>query len=570
MSAQRFPEPRSAGSRIEAVLTWLGGGYWRELGERHERSSHAVAGVVVLLDAALAWLVATLAVAGSTRWPTPAVLPLTLVFGLLVGAVTRALASGLTRGWPGIVGRGAIAVAVGVVAGELAALVLFSGSIDRRLDEQAARNADSMPAVMQASADLDRARASRTAIDTAVEQAGGQRDAALVVARCEYNPTPACPQTHITGVPGAGPETHTANEFLADAQTDLDHAVAARDRGAPELDARIADGEQALALARRTAMDNADHGLGARWVAMHDHTFASGGAGLLQLLTIAFFALLSLLPLILKLWLGETTDDRTAAARAERDRAELEADTAIAVKRAQVRAAAETMWADQQLAQARLAVEAQTEIDRAQQRSRVTAALSGPVQAPSQPESAPQAQLAAGGADARVDSSENLPARVESGAVEPRGERGTPLIPAIPDVTRAVARWIRPLVPPFVARAIDTTTQPFRAASQVLFEEVEEITYSLRRSHTVTVNSEQSPERPRQLGSVGTGAARPATSSTGAARPATSSTGAARPATSSTDTAVDPREIESLGPTDRDSQHELREADGPRQLPSAE
>lgn len=39
------------GSRIEAVFTWLGGGHLRELGERHERSTHSVAGVVVLLGA---------------------------------------------------------------------------------------------------------------------------------------------------------------------------------------------------------------------------------------------------------------------------------------------------------------------------------------------------------------------------------------------------------------------------------------------------------------------------------------------------------------------------------------
>ena len=32
-------ELHSPRSRVEAVLTWLGGGYWRELGERHERST---------------------------------------------------------------------------------------------------------------------------------------------------------------------------------------------------------------------------------------------------------------------------------------------------------------------------------------------------------------------------------------------------------------------------------------------------------------------------------------------------------------------------------------------------
>lgn len=34
MCAQKYPEQRSTTSRIEGLLTWLGGGHWRELGER--------------------------------------------------------------------------------------------------------------------------------------------------------------------------------------------------------------------------------------------------------------------------------------------------------------------------------------------------------------------------------------------------------------------------------------------------------------------------------------------------------------------------------------------------------
>jgi len=41
-------------NRIAETLTWLGGGEWRELGERHERSMHVTVGVVVLLGAVLA------------------------------------------------------------------------------------------------------------------------------------------------------------------------------------------------------------------------------------------------------------------------------------------------------------------------------------------------------------------------------------------------------------------------------------------------------------------------------------------------------------------------------------
>jgi uncharacterized protein DUF4407 len=94
--------------------------------------------------------------------------------------------------------------------------------------------------------------------------------------------------------------------------------VANRDRVAPRLDSEIAAREQALEQTRTTAMKDVDHGLGARWMAMNDHTFASPGAMLLRLVTIVFLTLLILLPLILKLWrLGgvvcgaSTSDDGT-------------------------------------------------------------------------------------------------------------------------------------------------------------------------------------------------------------------------------------------------------------------
>ena len=89
---------------------------------------------------------------------------------------------------------------------------------------------------------------------------------------------------------------------------------------------------------------------------------------------------------------------------------------------------------------------------------------------------------------------ENLPAHVESSRdVEPHTDRGAPSIPSIPDATKAAARWIRPLVPPFVARVIDNTTQPLtqplRTARQV-FEDVEEIAFSFKRTRKITVDTE--------------------------------------------------------------------------------
>jgi hypothetical protein len=505
-------------NRIAHSLAWLGGGEWHELGERHERSTHVIAGVVVLLGAALTWLVSILAITEATHAPTALNVPLTLAFGLLTGAVARAIAGGPTRGWSGVAGRAAVAVAVGAVVGELAAVVLFSGSIERRLDERAERGAESTPAVAQASAELDRTRQARAVLDTAVEDASRQRDEALVVARCEYNPSPACPQTHITGVPGTGPETRTAKDFLTDTQRQLDSAVSDRDRVAPGLDAEIAGREQALEQARAAARTNVDHGLGARWTAMNDHTFASPGAMLLRLVTVAFFALLTLLPLILRLWRGQTSHDRGASARAEVERAELEADTAIAVKRAEVHAAVETLWAEQQLESARLAVEAQTQIEREQQRRRVIEAVEAPVQAQSERVLEPTPELPA------AETSDNLPS----------------LLPSIPDVTKAATRWIRPFVPPLIASAIDNTTKPLRRVRQV-FEETEEIHFSLKRTHRVSVHSEEH-------GSVATERVEPQTAPT---------------------SVVSSVERQPMM-TERQGHPELRGADDPRQLPSAD
>jgi len=380
--------------------------------------------------------------------------------------------------WPRAAASAVAAVVAGVVVGELTAMLIFAGATDRRLDEQAARAADSAPAVVAAEAGLQRTRQARTALDEAVAEAARRRDEALVVARCEFNPSPACPQTHITGVPGAGPENRTANTFLADTQRQLDGAVADRDSRAPALDTQLATDERALTQARAAANADADRGFGARWLAMNAHTLASPAATVLRALTTGFFVLLFLAPLILRLSRAATTEDRRAAGRAESERAEIEADTAIAVKRAEVRAAIETMRAEQELTSARMEIEAQAEIEREEQRRRVAAALEAPA--------SPIPVTAE-----RVDEPVDAPAEIEP---SPKNlPEKPPLIPSVPDVTKAAARWLRPLVPPIVASAVDTTTRPLRAVRQV-FEETEEIHLSLRRRHTVSVTAEEAAE----------------------------------------------------------------------------
>ncbi|TQC38944.1 DUF4407 domain-containing protein, partial [Rhodococcus sp. WS4] len=419
-------------------------------------------------------------------------------------------------GW---VGRAAVALFVGAVLGELAFIGIVAGSIDRVLDDRAAAQVAAVPEVLQSAQTLDRLRAQRAGLDKSVRDARSQRDDALVVARCEFNPSPACPPEKITGVPGAGPETRTANELLADAQHELDTALATRDREAPGLDTDIAQATDGLTAAQTAAPSDLNRGLGARWTAMHDYTVGHTGTLILRLATIAFFALLSLLPLVLKLWRGETEQDRRDVAHAERERAEREADTAIAVKRAQVRAAAEALWAEQQLAATRLAAEAETAIARERQRRRVVAAHGGELTAPSHAlrssgdltEPTPLAELTAAALtapstteeppagpetdDTEIDS-KNLPVPVDTAPVEQRRSGPLGVLPAalplgnpIPDITRAVTGIIRPFVPPILARAVGHTRR-------TLVEEFEEVSVSYTRRRTVTVDEQQSPSAP--------------------------------------------------------------------------
>lgn len=487
---------------------------------RARRIPEPLVAAVLVLGTVLATLAVIGALSGATRWPTAAVIGVGVIVGVVFGVASWAVSGGRSA----VVGRLAVAVAVGAVVGELAAMVVYGSSIDRVLAEQAS----AAPTVTTAAAELDQARAARSKLDDAVTQAAQRRDEALVVARCEFNPSPQCPQVRITGVPGAGPETRTADDFLADTQRDLDTAVADRDGRAAGLDAQISAGEQTLAQARAAATAG---GVGARWLAMNSYTFSHPGALALRLLVVGFFVLLSALPLILRLWRGETTPERADDARAEQERAELDADTAIAVKRAQVRATIDEMWAEQELTRAQLAIEAQNEIDREQQRRRVVAALDAPMpeplqaQVPPRPVTAhrpveeprpelieatpaepvadlylPIAAAAEAASFAAQDAErDHLPVPAQTGQLDTPAEGaqtkrgpalpGIPNIPVIPDVTKAAVRWLRPFVPPIVAGAIDNATKPIRQ----VFEETEEIHLTVKRTHKVTVETEGQP-----------------------------------------------------------------------------
>ncbi|GAB2698775.1 DUF4407 domain-containing protein [Nocardia thraciensis] len=514
-----------------ALLTWLGGA-GNEVTDRHERSHYAVGGAAVLLLAVVSGVVVTLATAAA-HWPLVIVVLAALLAPLVVATGARALAAvpavrGLTTAPPtaparrrgDLIARIAVAALAGVVLAELASTVLLGGNVDRELDERARRDTESAPAVVTARTELEQARTERAGLDQAITKAQGDIDQSLTIARCEYNPSPECPQTKITGVPGSGPETQTANDMLADARARLADAQA---RVQP-LDNRITERQRTFDEARADASDTGDRGLGARWLAMNDYTTGHAGALLLRLATIVVGVVLTLLPLLLRWWRGETSFDRRIAARAVADRAEQQAAVAIAVKRAEVRAEAEKLRADHELAATHLAVHADTAIDRERQRKRIVAAIGNfeigiteparravaDFEAMAELPPAPAAgEHSSASQEGNVTQPHNLPARLPSGQLAPMDPQGAvvsasaarpapkkggglelPVIGTVP-FTDTAARWIRPLVPSFVANAVDTATHPMRTVRQA-FEEAEEITFTLRRTRRVTVNSDDS------------------------------------------------------------------------------
>ncbi|WP_280423623.1 DUF4407 domain-containing protein [Nocardia carnea] len=296
---------------VTGMFIWLGGGQPTETTDGYERTGYIVTGTGVALFALVSAGVTGVAL-GRGEWPASALLPTALITGLVGRALAGAQPAARpdrpagTANVPAMATRLAVTMLTGLLVAELATTVLFDGSVDRVLDEHAVAAAATAPAVRTAQDELDRAVADRTALDREIAEASADIDNALVVARCEFNPTPGCPQTKITGVPGRGPEAHTANDMLDDARAALS---AAQSRLTP-LDTRVDDARTALDNARTVAAAEGDRGIGARWAAMHEHTTGQAGALLLRLLTWAVFVLLAALPLILRRWRGETMQER--------------------------------------------------------------------------------------------------------------------------------------------------------------------------------------------------------------------------------------------------------------------
>lgn len=451
-----------------------------------------------------------------------------LVAAFVAGAIAL-LAAGPGRRAPWV-GRVLVVALAGLVVGELVSMLALSGPITDRLRADADRAAASTPAVRAAQADLDVARADRAALDSTVAEASSRRDRALVVARCEYRPGPACPQTSITGVPGQGPETRTANQRLAAAQTDLDRATAARAARAPGLDARVTTARAEL-RATRDAATAADDGIGARWVAMGAVTAHSLPAAALRLAIDLVCVLLALLPLLVRRWRGETVRDirdrrdleseRLAAAaqlaidrRTQERRVELalaeQAPAAPALGGAAAGAAAleaagfepvavtarryvtpvPSARADDDFLPIAAAAEAASLAAAGQPAADETPTGPIPVVAvPTVPDASPEPAEEATVPDENIPHLPAVAADTAPAVPAPRPPERTPnpfVPPVLDEAARTLAGFVRPLVPPIVARVLPgggtrTVTQSY--------EEVEEITFAMRRTRRVTVGT---------------------------------------------------------------------------------
>ena len=102
----------------------------------------------------------------STGLPLAVVLPAALIFGVLVVVAIRSTVASAR----GTAGRVALAVAIGLLVGELAAMTLFSNAISQRMDTEAAARADvSVSGTDDAPSRLQRAERAEVAEDAAVD-----------------------------------------------------------------------------------------------------------------------------------------------------------------------------------------------------------------------------------------------------------------------------------------------------------------------------------------------------------------------------------------------------------------
>lgn len=324
-------------------LVWLGGGDWREMGDRSERSDYQMGGSFVVVNALVAGTVMALAAAGVGAEPLLAV-PIVLLWALFIGIFDRAISAKIIdpdvpawRGRAGFVVRAVFTVVLGVMIAETAALSIFAPSIQRTLDDNIQEQIDrSQNAVNGAAGEptsrqrqLEELVRRRTELDTAVTTAQQELVTATTRAACERNPGPQCAGVPVTGDAGTGPESRERDRQEAEARAASTRAQTALTEQAPDLDTAIADLRRNIDEARRIAEQNArsETGVDARWAAMHEYTFASAAALSLRLGLAAALIFLDMVPLLLKVLRGQSGHDRRVLAARRRDTRALQEHT---------------------------------------------------------------------------------------------------------------------------------------------------------------------------------------------------------------------------------------------------
>jgi len=319
------------------LMAWLGGGHWRDIADRHERSQFQISGFFVLLNAFIAWGVATLAATGLAEVAFTDVVLYTIVWGMFVGAIDLLVARYVRdRGAgrrrirllpAGLMVRVAMAVVLGVVIAEFANLAIFKDPIEQQLlIDNAHGIQQSQGAIDQAQGTLSQLTALRAKLDQDITDKQAAWSAANRLFICERKPTPGCPTDgSITGVAGAGDQT-TARQKQADAaQAQLDAARKARSAvqawvpggQSLSLDDQIArlEAQHSNQLQNAQIVGSKDRGIDARWRAMDNYTLADPSALSLRLALILLLVGLDLVPLSAKLMRGHTGHDERVLLR---------------------------------------------------------------------------------------------------------------------------------------------------------------------------------------------------------------------------------------------------------------
>ncbi|SER98142.1 DUF4407 domain-containing protein [Lentzea albida] len=394
-------------------FAWLGGASWRGITSRHDRSSYQLSGFFVLLNGFIAWGLFSLAAVGMGVAPSfAAALPYTFAWGLFVALFDRAISArtvdpsqgkGVTT--TGYVVRGLVACMLGFIIAEAGAMAFFRDDIERTMRDTISRQVqDSAVGVLGTqdaptarAAALDEMRGQRDKLQNDLTAAEAKAAEAGRIAVCEREPD-GCDDLvragKVTGKRGEGDKTRLRDAEKAAAEAERDKARQEWETKGKPLDPKISELEKKLAeeVGVVTTAAQASQGMPARWRAMLDFTRKDPAAAFLHLLIVVFCVLLDLVPLLLKIWRGQTGYDMNVVASRNLTRARL--DRAVIKDR---------LTGDAEIEEVRVMAAARLEIVTKREKRRVEAALAR-LDAEPLPDDEPAAPVEQPGPADRADS----------------------------------------------------------------------------------------------------------------------------------------------------------------------